>query len=169
MDLRDGDRVVEKRALSSFDRVRKLVATPRCRSSAVCRSWVLGRTLQNRDRSDSCRLQERSNPWLCLRFQSDLAGAGRLAKRLGKIVHHRLHLPCHARFSLQSPPLRQQRFKARSVWVHSFHLHVSSLGRQKRGRACRDTYARGKVNGARKVNTNTESDQRRSAHVPPQE
>src|SRR5215510_4335408 len=68
MDLRHGDRVVEKRALSPFDWVCELVPSPGCRSSAVYRSWVLGRTSQNRDRSHSCRLQERSNPRLRLRL-----------------------------------------------------------------------------------------------------
>ena len=61
------------------------------------------------------------------------------------------------------------RFESRSVRLHSFHLHISSLGRQKRRRACRDPCGRVKVNGGRKINANTESDQRRSAYVSAQE
>src|SRR5262249_12722943 len=58
--------------------------------------------------------------------------ASRLAEWLRKLIDDRLHLQCDARFPVQSRTLRQQRSQARSVWLHSFHLHFSRLGSQRR-------------------------------------
>src|SRR4029453_19385692 len=80
-NLRDGDRIVNERALSSFRWVPELVASSECRSSTVYRSWLLHGASQSYRRGPSCRLQKRSNPRLRLRFQSDVASTGRLDKR----------------------------------------------------------------------------------------
>src|SRR5258705_4843169 len=69
MDFRDGDRIAEERAFSSFRGVRQLVASPERRSSTIHRSWLLHRASQSDRRSHSFRLQKRSNSRLCLRLQ----------------------------------------------------------------------------------------------------
>src|SRR4029453_1420270 len=53
LDLWDGDRISEERALSSFRWVHQLVASPECRPPAVYRSRLLHRASQDHRRSHS--------------------------------------------------------------------------------------------------------------------
>src|SRR5438067_7218927 len=128
MDFRDGIRIAHEGAVSFVGRICELVATPRCRSSAVYRSWLLHRAPKAHRRRYSRRLQERGHSRLRLRFQSNLARPGGFPKRRGKLIDHRLHLQHHARFSDESRPLYQQWTRTRSLWLYRLHLHLSSLG-----------------------------------------
>src|SRR3954468_1722889 len=113
--------------MASRDWLRQLVAPQSHRSAAVSYRRILHRASQVHRGRHSRRLSERSDPWLCLRLQQTVAGAGRFSERERKLNRLRVYLEHHARLPDEPGALCHERFAAQGAGLRRLYLHLPSL------------------------------------------